>query len=128
MKFSIDKQEKYTLIKPEVEKLDTTVAPALKTEFINLNAEGTKHIILDLSEVKYVDSSGLSSILVGNRLCGNQNYALILTRLNDHVKKLITISQLDQVLNILPTIEESIEAIFMYEIENELNNEDESAI
>ena len=124
MKFSIDKQEKYTVLKPEIEKLDTVVAPELKTEFINLNAEGSKHIILDLSDVKYVDSSGLSSILVANRLCGNNDGALILASLNDHVIKLIKISQLDEVLNILPTIEEAIEAVFMHEIESQIKNED----
>jgi hypothetical protein len=41
--------------------------PTLKTELITLHAEGAKSIILDLSEVNYTDSSGLSSLLVGNR-------------------------------------------------------------
>ncbi len=124
MKYSVDKRDKYTILKPEVEKLDTTVAPDLKTEFINLNNEGTKHMILDLSTVKYVDSSGLSAILVANRLCGNNNGALVITCLNDHVKKLIQISQLDEVLNILPTVEEASEAIYMHELESDIKSED----
>ena len=123
MKYSVDKRDKYTILKPEVEKLDTTVAPDLKTEFINLNNEGTKHMILDLSTVKYVDSSGLSAILVANRLCGNNNGALVITSLNDHVKKLIQISQLDEVLNILPTVEEASEAIYMHELESDIKSE-----
>ena len=40
MNFTIDKQEKYTTIKVHVEKLDTTVAPALKSELVMLNAHG----------------------------------------------------------------------------------------
>jgi anti-anti-sigma regulatory factor len=46
----------------------------------------------------------------------------ILTRLSDHAMKLIKISQLDSVLNILPTVEEAVDAVFMHEIEKDLKN------
>lgn len=124
MKFSIDKEEKYTIITLNEDKLDTLVAPALKSEFTTLNAEGVKNIILDLSNVKYADSSGLSAILVANRLCGALDGYLILTGLQSHVQKLIDISQLSDVLNIIPTTEEAIEAIFMNELEDDINAEE----
>lgn len=120
MKFSLDKAEKYVIFKLEEEKLDTTQAPSLKSEFITLNAEGHSNIILDLSSTKYIDSSGLSSILVAKRLCDNIDGALILTGITDHVMKLFKISQLDTVINILPTTEEAIDRVFMDQIEKEL--------
>ncbi|RZK28422.1 MAG: anti-anti-sigma factor, partial [Hymenobacter sp.] len=40
MKYSIDKKESYTVITIDEKKLDTTVAPDLKSEFVKLNAEG----------------------------------------------------------------------------------------
>lgn len=126
MKFSIDKQEKYTLLSLQEEKLDTLIAPDLKSEFITLNAEGIANIILDLSSTKYIDSSGLSSILVANRLCENSNGFLVLSRVTDHVMKLLKISQLDSVLTILPSIEEAVDAIFMNEIENEIGDDEKS--
>ena len=51
MKYSVDKQEKYSLIKLNEKKLDTTIAPGLKSEFITMHAEGIKNIILDISDV-----------------------------------------------------------------------------
>ena len=126
MKFSINKEEKYTILKLDEEKLDSVIAPQLKTEFTNLNAEGTKNIIFDMSEVKYTDSSGLSAILVANRICGAIDGYLILTGTQDHVNKLIEISQLTDVLNIIPTNDEAIEAIFMNEIEGEINDEEKN--
>ena len=60
MKYTIDKQEKYSLLRLHEEKLDSSVAPGLKSELITLHAEGVKNIVLDLAEVKYTDSSGLS--------------------------------------------------------------------
>ena len=61
MKYTIDKQEKYSLLRLHEEKLDSSVAPALKSELITLHAEGIRNIILDLTEVKYTDSSGAIS-------------------------------------------------------------------
>lgn len=122
MKYSIDKKEQYSILKLQEEKLDSPLSPALKSEFVTLNAEGIKNIIIDLSEVKYVDSSGLSALLVGNRIYNEDGGVFILASLNDHVMKLIRISQLNNVLNLLPTVEEAIDAIFLKEIESDLQN------
>jgi hypothetical protein len=51
MKFSADKQEKYCVFKLQEEKLNSVVAPSLKSEMIVLNAEGVKNIIFDMSHI-----------------------------------------------------------------------------
>lgn len=126
MKYTIDKQEKYSILKLHEEKLDTNIAPQLKSELITLHAEGVKNIILDLSEVKYTDSSGLSALLVGNRIVQEDGGIFVLARLSDHTMKLIKISQLDSVLNIVPSVEEAVDAVFMNEIENDLKSEEDN--
>ena len=124
MNFKVDKQEKYTVIKVEAEKLDTSVAPALKSELVMLNAQGAKNMVVDLSATKYCDSSGLSSILVANRLCKNVEGTFVLAAWQDPVNKLITISQLDTILNISPTFDDSVEFLFMEEVERDLTSEE----
>jgi anti-anti-sigma factor len=123
MKYSIDKKEEYSIFKLSEEKLDSTLAPALKSEFVTLNAEGVNNIIIDLSEVKYSDSSGLSALLVGNRLFSEEGGIFVLACLSEHVTKLIKISQLNNVLTILPTLEEAIDAVFLKEIESGLQDD-----
>lgn len=123
MKFSVDKHEKYILIKLDENKLNSLVSPQLKSELILTNTEGQRNIILDMSGVKYADSSGLSSLLVGHRLCKNAEGVFILTGINDAVSRLLTISQLDTVITIVPKVEEAIDLIFMEEIEKELRKE-----
>ncbi len=124
MKYTIDKQEKYSQLKLHEEKLDSSIAPSLKSELIKIHAEGINNIILDLSEVKYTDSSGLSALLVGNRIVQEDGGIFVLACLSDHTTKLIKISQLDSVLNILPTVEEAVDAVFMHEVEKELGDEE----
>jgi anti-anti-sigma factor len=126
MKYTIDKQEKYSLLRLHEEKLDSSVAPGLKSELITLHAEGVRNIVLDMAEVKYTDSSGLSALLVGNRIVQEDGGIFILTTLSDHTMKLIKISQLDSVLNIMPKVEEAIDAVFMHEIEKDLKSSDEN--
>ena len=123
MKFTVDKHEKYILLKLNESKLNSLITPQLKSELILINTEGQRNIILDLSQVKFADSSGLSSLLVGHRLCKNAEGSFILTGLNDAVQRLITISQLENVLTIVPKCEEAIDIIFMEEIEKELKKE-----
>jgi len=123
MKYTIDKQEKHTTIRLHEEKLDSGIAPNLKSELITLHAEGVGNIILDLSEVKYTDSSGLSALLVGNRVLQEDQGLFIICCLSEHTRKLIKISQLDSVLTIIPSVEEAIDAVFLQEIENDLKRE-----
>ncbi|HKK75828.1 MAG TPA: STAS domain-containing protein [Saprospiraceae bacterium] len=123
MKYSVDKQEKHTVFKLEEKNLNALLAPELKSKFVILYNEGIRNLILDLSEVEYVDSSGLSAILTADRLW-KQLGSFILTGVqHDSVKKLIDISHLNDVLTIIPTLSESIDYIFMEELEREIGGE-----
>ncbi len=125
MKYSVDKQEKYAVFQLQEDNLNSLVAPKVKSEFVILSNEGVKNLILDMSEVKFVDSSGLSAILTANRLWKNLGSFVLTGIEHPSVKKLIEISRLDTVLSIVPTVAESIDFIFMDEIERELNEEGE---
>ncbi len=120
MKYIIDKQEKFAVLSIQEETLNSLVAPKLKSELVILHNEGVHNLVLNLETVKFVDSSGLSAILTANRLWSDGR-AFVLTGVNHaSVKKLIEISRLDTVLNIIPTVEESIDYIFLNELESEL--------
>lgn len=109
MDFKIDKLDEFTLVQVLKEKLDTHIAPTLKSELVLLSGNGEKNILLDLGKCNYCDSSGLSSILVANRLCKNADGVFILAALQPAVERLISVSQLDSVLKIAPTLEDGVE-------------------
>ncbi len=118
--FSTAKKDNYSAISCAVEKLDSTVSPDLKAEIVFLNGRGEKNMVIDLSGVKYIDSSGLSAILVANRLCKGTGGVLVITGISESVMKLITISQLDTVINIIQNQKEIEDFIIMESIENDL--------
>lgn len=123
MNITLDKSDKHTVLRVHNEKMDTLIAPGLKSELVKLNAEGVKNVIMDLSEVRYADSSGLSAILVGNRLSNSVNGIFVICNLQPSVKKLIDISQLDSVLNITKNEGEAIDLVFMDVLEKDIESE-----
>jgi anti-anti-sigma factor len=124
MKYIIDKKEQYVIFTPMEDKLDSLLAPILKSELLTIHAEGFMNLVLDMSHVKYVDSSGLSALLVGDREYG-KNGIFLISGVQDHVMKLLKISMLDKKLNLVSNLEEAGEAIFMHEIESGQEEEEE---
>lgn len=121
MKFEIEHKDKAVILRTNVEKLDALHAPELKSEFVILNKEGHKNIILDLSSTRYCDSSGLSAVLVANRLCRDSEGSFVICGLQEAVAKLIRISQLDKVLKITPTLNEAVDLVYMDEVERDID-------
>ena len=120
MKFSVDKQDKLVVIELQEDKLNSLTAPKLKSELVILKDEGFRNIVIDLNQVDFVDSSGLSSILVGNRICKESGGTFTICGLREQVQKLIKISQLENILNIFPTNSEAKDFILMEELERDL--------
>ena len=123
MNITIEKKDRYNLIRVNEDKLTSTVAPDLKAQILFLHTQDYKSLIIDLSKVQYCDSSGLSAILVGNRLCKEANLSFILTGVQDHVRKLITISQLSSVLAAVPSLKEAVDYVLMEDVEKQLDKE-----
>ena len=123
MNFTIEEKDKYTLVTSNVEKLDTTCAPELKSELVYLNKTGVANIIIDLSKTRYCDSSGLSALLVANRLCKSVDGLFVLTGLQEPVLKLVQISQLESVLTISPTLTEAVDLLYMEVIEKNIDKD-----
>lgn len=121
MNFDRRDEEKYVVVTSNVEKLDSTNAPDLKAVLTLVHKEGNNNIIVDLSASKYCDSSGLSALLVGNRLCKDTNGSFIICGIQAAVLKMIEISRLDSVLSLTPTFPEAEDLLFMEEVERNLS-------
>jgi anti-anti-sigma factor len=126
MKYTVEKQDEYAVLTLQEENLNSVKAPDLKSELIVLRNAGIKNLILNLEHVKYVDSSGLSAILTGNRLWTEGGNAFVLVGVaHPSVKTLITISRLDSVLNIANTLPEAIKAVMLEALREEIESEAE---
>ncbi|HEY3390808.1 MAG TPA: STAS domain-containing protein [Prolixibacteraceae bacterium] len=107
MDFIIRKEKNYSCIKVKRDHLDSFISPDLKAELVMLAGNQERNIILDLSDCNYCDSSGLSAILVGNRLCDDSEGNFIICNLSPSVEKMIKLAMLDSILVIASNLEEA---------------------
>ncbi len=127
MEYKIKTEERYTIFTLEEENFNSLIAPEVKSELVLLADKDIKNLVMDLSEVKYVDSSGLSAILTADRLWKKIGTFVLAGAEQPAVKKLMEISRLDTILTMVPTVSEAVDYIFMEDIERELNDEEDNS-
>lgn len=107
MNFIVRNEPNYSFVKVVKDRLDSFISPELKAELVMLSNQGVVNIVLDLEDCEYCDSSGLSAILVGNRLCEDSEGTFILCNLSKGVEKMIKMAMLDSILLIAPGLKEA---------------------
>jgi anti-sigma B factor antagonist len=109
MNFETKRVGDITVFKLKEKRLDTSISGLLKGEFtMILKIEGVNKLIIDLSEVESCDSSGLSAILVANRIVSSNEGQIRLAAPSEKVHTLIRITQLDRVLPVTDTVEHAL--------------------
>lgn len=73
---------------------------ALRDVLRDLTAKGNKKILLNLSEVSYIDSSGIGELVSGFTSVSNQGGTLKLLGLTKRVKDLLQITKLYTVFDV----------------------------
>lgn len=97
MKYKVDEKDSVNIIRLDEERLDTKVAPELKTQLLMMINDSSKTLI-DLSKVQYADSSGLGALLLGVRQARDLSAFLAVIGAQKRVKSIIHIAQLDKLL------------------------------
>ena len=77
-------------------RITSTSSPALQTTVRSLIPE-TKRIVLDLTDVSYLDSSGLGALVALFLSAKRQNCELKLINLNQRLKELFSLTRLSSV-------------------------------
>ncbi len=109
MKFEVTKNGKATVLKLRGRKLDATVCPELKAEFLVLcKPKVTQVLVVEMSEVTFCDSSGLSALLIADRTMREHGGRVHLVGVNKKIIDLMKISQLDRVFAISDKIADAI--------------------
>jgi len=100
MNFEVVKNGDTTVLKLKERKLDSSVSPELKGEFLILCKPKLQSLVVDLAEVEFCDSSGLSALLIAERKMKEHGGNVKLINVHKKVASLLKISMLDRVFNI----------------------------
>ena len=86
-------------------EVDLATSPELDTAIIASIESGTSSVAIDLTDVSFMDSSGLGVIVRGLKRCREADKDLDLVITNERVLKVFGITGLDQVIPIHDSIE-----------------------
>ena len=109
MRFSIDRQDDIAIFTLKNNKLDADIAPQLKAELLILCQPELEALVLDMSFVEHVDSTGLGALLLANRQLKDTEAPIILVGVKEMVMKMLSISQLDGIFDYADTVDEAIQ-------------------
>ncbi|HAH38601.1 MAG TPA: anti-anti-sigma factor [Algoriphagus sp.] len=82
------------------------VGPKLVEVVSDAIEEGAKIFVIDLSEVRYISSSGIGLLITMLTKMRNVGGEVYLTSPSDHVKKLLIITKLNNIFTVFDSVEE----------------------
>lgn len=92
-------------------EVDVYSAPALKDKITELIGAGEHTLIVDLGGVAFLDSTGLGALVEARAACGDAGGSLTLVCSQERILKLFTITGLDGVFTIHPSIGDAVAAL-----------------
>ncbi len=109
MNYTIDKIDGISIFTLNEIRLDANISGLVKGEFTGMVKENSvRKMVIDLSLVESCDSSGLSTLLVANRLMGSISGSLRIVCPSKKILTLIKITQLDKVLKLSNSLDEAL--------------------
>lgn len=87
-------------------EVDVYTAPKLKSSLIDLVDEGKFEIVVDLSEVDFIDSSGLGVLVGGLKRVKSREGFIALVCSQENILKIFRITGLNKVFPIYPSLDE----------------------
>jgi len=107
MKHSVTTRKELTILKLEEEVFDFRHKAAFSAAIdLMVNTEHTKNLIVDFSQVKAIDSCGISSMLMAHQLANQSHGLAIFVALCKQIKDLLKLTNLDKQLYIFSSINE----------------------
>ena len=92
-------------------EIHATTAPEFSERLNAAIADGKTGVILDLTGVEFIDSTGLSVLLNGLRRVTRVRGSMVLACANPTVLRLFEITKLDSTFDIVPSCDEAIERL-----------------
>jgi anti-sigma B factor antagonist len=88
-------------------ELDLFSAPVLRDELIRLSGDGQHHLVVELSGLKFMDSSGLGVLIGGAKRATAGGGALCVAGASERVVKVLRVTGLMRVMPAFATLQEA---------------------
>lgn len=98
------------ILEVQEERLDAHNSGDLKTAMLKFFEEGNRNILIDLKDVRFIDSSGLGALVSGFKNAISHQGSLKLASLQPQVKSMFELTRLHRVFEIFTSMNEAVES------------------
>ena len=109
MNLKIEEKNEIVVVRVKEERLDAHNSGDLKLEMNRLFGEGRKNILVDLEDVRFIDSSGLGALVSGFKNAISNQGNMKLASLQPQVKSMFELTRLHRVFEIFTTSSEALD-------------------
>jgi anti-sigma B factor antagonist len=110
MQLKINEQEDTVIITVEEERMDAHNSGNLKERMLQLFDEGKYQLVIDLTAVRFIDSSGLGALVSGFKNASARDGSLKLCCLQPQVRSMFELTRLHRVFEIFTTLQEALDS------------------
>jgi len=107
MDIDVTESGKVTVVKPRAD-VDMAVAETLKRRLVDLIDRGKRQLVLDLADVRYMDSSGLGAMVAGLKHARSAGGDTRLCALQTDVRAVFEMTRLTKIMAIHVTRQEAV--------------------
>jgi anti-sigma B factor antagonist len=109
--YSTTQQEGIIIYKLEGEIIDKSQTVELTEQINKMISSGKKNIVLELSGLRYMNSSGLNVLVGILTKARNAGGEVLVCNISAKVRELLVVTKLDTIFHILPSVEEAIKKL-----------------
>jgi anti-sigma B factor antagonist len=91
-----------------VKKLNVIIAEKTKLALNQIIDSGGKNLIIDFSNIEFIDSSGFGALVTVHNHAKNIGSKVMLCQISNETMELLTITKLDQVFHIYSSVDEAL--------------------
>ena len=112
MRIDVTNAEGVTVVRPSGERLDIEVAADFRAMLLSLIEQGHRRLVVDLSDVSFIDSSGLGALVSALKTLKRSDNGgdVRLARVQAPVVSLLEIIRLNRVFTTYSTVEQAVQS------------------
>ncbi|HVF71589.1 MAG TPA: STAS domain-containing protein [Chthoniobacterales bacterium] len=105
----MDKSKSHQIFRPEG-AIDLHVSPELRASLREVIDTAPKKLVVDLSRVPYIDSSGLAVLIGAMQALEHEGGTFVLAAAQENVRTILESAKLDQYFRLAPTVDAAVSA------------------
>lgn len=107
MELDVKALDRFLSITPQAKSIETFNSREFKIKVIDLINQNHNQIILNLSEVDFIDSNGLGSLIAILKLLTAQQGKIVICGAREPIKRIFNLTRLNQVLQLVESEEDA---------------------